>query len=209
MYVSLETFQKYSNVFSDNTELQQSYINAAEDVVENFLGYSLIKKNYTAITNGKGRDYLQLKVKPINRIINIKINGEDIDTDEFDISEEFIIYKNGIFPEGKKNIIIEFEAGYSSNQGNGIDEIDGGSAGTNTEESNEDNDITITENSNGIPQVILITIMRIAAILQAESDSNVAIVSKSFGDSGSRTYVNYTNFDKYLIPISRYKLIII
>lgn len=175
MYINLETFQKYSNIFTDNTELQQSYINAAENIVENYLGYSLTRKNYVSILNGSNSKYLQLRVKPINELISVNINEQEIDITEFNIEEEFILRNNDIFPEGI-NISVEYNAGY---------------------------------NTEDIPEIICLTILRIAALLQSESDSNIGITSKSFGDNGARTFINYTNFDKYLSPISSYKLIII
>jgi hypothetical protein len=60
-----------------------------------------------------------------------------------------------------------------------------------------------------LPQIIKMTVLRIASILQAESDGNVGVQSKSFADSGTRTFTNYTNFDKFLLPLSSYKLIVI
>jgi len=58
-----------------------------------------------------------------------------------------------------------------------------------------------------VPDLIKLTCLRIAAILQTEADNNIAITSKSFGESGSRTFYNFTNFQKYLLPISKWKLV--
>jgi hypothetical protein len=57
-----------------------------------------------------------------------------------------------------------------------------------------------------IPGIIKMTALRIAALLSTESDGNIGITSKTFQDSGSRTFVNTTNFNKYLAPIESYKL---
>lgn len=57
-----------------------------------------------------------------------------------------------------------------------------------------------------IPEIIKLTSLRIAGLLSTEV-GNVGITSKSFQDSGSRTFVNTTNFDKYLLQISRYRLL--
>jgi hypothetical protein len=61
--------------------------------------------------------------------------------------------------------------------------------------------------NNDMPNILKTTVLRIGAILQAEGDNNIAVSSKSFGDSGNRVFMNYTNFDKYLLPISSYKLL--
>ena len=60
--------------------------------------------------------------------------------------------------------------------------------------------------STDLPAVIKLTVMRIAALLQTESNNNIGISGKSFID-GSRTFTNFTNFDRYLIACSKYKLI--
>lgn len=58
-----------------------------------------------------------------------------------------------------------------------------------------------------IPAIIKLTILRIAGILQTESNGNIGITSKSFAESGNRTFVNTTNFDKYLILLSDYRIL--
>ena len=57
-----------------------------------------------------------------------------------------------------------------------------------------------------LPQIIKLTVLRIAALLQTESNNNIGISGKSFMD-GSKTFINFTNYDKYLISCSKYKLI--
>ena len=57
-----------------------------------------------------------------------------------------------------------------------------------------------------LPQIIKLTVLRIAALLQTESNNNIGISGKSFMD-GSRTFTNFTNFSKYLDVCSKYKLI--
>jgi hypothetical protein len=172
MYILLDDFQKYSNVFGDK-KLQEFYIQSAENIVENYLGYNISKQTYNILINGNGTDELQLKAKPINEIISVEINEEKININQFSTDNEFIYYKK-IFPIGIRNIEIVYSAGYD------------------TEE---------------IPNIILTTILRIATLLQTESDSNIGVTSKYFGDSGTRTFVNNTDYSKYLLPISQYKLI--
>jgi len=116
MIINVETFKKYSNVFIEDTELQEYYLQAAQDIVSSYLGYN----------------------------------------PEF----ELLNYKTGELED-------DFE----------------------------------------MPEIIKLTILRIASLLQTESDSNIGVTSKSFGDSGNRTFVNTVSFDKYLIQISQYRVI--
>jgi hypothetical protein len=184
-YISVEKLQKYSNVYGE-ADLQQNYIDSAENIVNTYLGYSPTLHHYLQYFDGTGTNELQLKAKPITAIINVEINGENIPLSEFStfFDNEFIYY-NKIFLYGKRNIKVEYEAGY------GI---------------TIDDDVA---NSQYVPSIIKMTVLRIAALLQSESDSNIGIQSKTFADSGTRTFINTVNFEKYLIQISNYKLLVI
>jgi hypothetical protein len=128
---------------------------------------------------------LQLRAKPITTIISVAINGESIPLSEFyNTTDSEFIYYNKIFPRGS-HIKVEYDAGW------GI---------------TIDDDVV---NSAYLPEIIKMTVLRIATMLQAESDSNIAVSSKSFGDSGTRTFINYTDYSKYLLPISIYKILVI
>jgi hypothetical protein len=181
----VEELQKYSNVYGDDG-LQQSYIDSAENIVNTYLGYSPTLHNYNQYFNGTGDNELQLKAKPIQTILSVEINGESIPLSEFynTIDSEFIYY-NKIFPWGKRNIKVEYDAGW----GTTIDDDE--------------------DNSAYIPEIIKLTVLRIAALLQTESDSNIGVTSKSFADSGTRTFVNTVDYSRYLIQLSNYKILVI
>ena len=55
-----------------------------------------------------------------------------------------------------------------------------------------------------LPPLIEQTILRIASLLWSESDGNIGVTSKSFAD-GSRNFISYTNYKKYLQEIEAYK----
>jgi hypothetical protein len=184
-YVSVEEFKKYSSVYAES-DIQQRYVDAAENIVNNYLGYSPVLRDYTHYFDGTGTSELQLKARPIRGITGAEINGESVPATElhFDKDSEFI-YFDRVFPCGKRNIKIQYSAGYGT--------------------------LPNTDLLNGelLPVVIRMSVLRIAALLQSESDSNIGVTSKSFSDSGTRTFTNFTSFDKYLSPISFYKLVVI
>jgi hypothetical protein len=184
-YVTVEELQKYSNVYGD-TILQQSYIDSAENIVNTYLGYSPTLHSYHQLLDGNGTNELQLQAKPILNLISVTINGNLIPLSEFysSMNNEFLYY-NKIYPIGKRNIEMEYDAGF------GI---------------TPDDDMV---NSAYIPSIIKMTVLRIAALLQTESDGNIGITSKSFADSGSRTFISTTNYDKYLIQLSSFKILVI
>jgi len=56
-----------------------------------------------------------------------------------------------------------------------------------------------------IPAIILHTITQIAALLLTER-GNIGISGMSDANTGSRTFISYTNFDKYLKNLKDYRL---
>jgi hypothetical protein len=56
-----------------------------------------------------------------------------------------------------------------------------------------------------IPGLVKITVLRIAALLQMESDNNIGVTSKTFGESGTRTFYKTTDYEVYLKQISRFR----
>lgn len=56
-----------------------------------------------------------------------------------------------------------------------------------------------------VPGIIKLTILRIAALMESESQGNIGVTSKQFGESGTRTYVKTTDYNPYLIQIAAYK----
>lgn len=52
-----------------------------------------------------------------------------------------------------------------------------------------------------IPQLIVLTILRIASLMLMETNGNIGLSGKSFSDS-SRSFVSYSNYQKYLQPLN-------
>ena len=67
-------------------------------------------------------------------------------------------------------------------------------------------DHTWSENaeSNVCPDIIVLTITRIATLLLMEAGENIGVTGKSMPDN-SRTFINYTSYMKYLRPIQNYR----
>lgn len=56
-----------------------------------------------------------------------------------------------------------------------------------------------------VPELIKLVCKEIATLMQLEENQNLGINSKSFGDSGTRSFLNVTNYDQYLKKLSKYK----
>lgn len=57
-----------------------------------------------------------------------------------------------------------------------------------------------------IPQIVVLTTLRIAALMLQEFDSNIGISSRSFADQ-SRTFINYSDYQKYLLPLKHMRIV--
>ncbi|MGI5068279.1 hypothetical protein [Treponema denticola] len=173
MIITVEDLQKFTQVYpEDNVNQQELFIQAASDIVCNYLRYNPEKREYNIFVNGNDSNEIYLSYKNITELKEIMIDNEIISIANIGFSDNSIFYKDkNIFPKGNKNINIKFVAGYED-----------------------------------IPAIIKLTTLRIAGILQTESENNIGISSKSFQDSGTRTFINTTNFDKYLLQISDYRI---
>jgi hypothetical protein len=211
--VSLADFQKYTNTFQNDTSLQESYLESAESIVFDYLGYDLLYKEYTETIIIEGKtNKIKLNAKPIQKLAGIKVNNISQPISNFAIVGNSLIDNSYFFV--KNDIVsVNYFAGYKSAENSNDDPseddiIDGGSPDTIYDDDNYDGG-TPFDRIYLLPNIIKTTVLRIAALLQTESDSNIGVTSKSFGESGSRTFVSFTNFDKYLLPISKYRIIAI
>ena len=168
MVVTKEELQGFTGVeFESGNNIADLFIGAAQNIVENYLGYEIESKEYTKHFSLHSSNVIKAGVKNITNVSAITIDGTPVEN--YYITDDKIILKQPVISD---NIIITFTAGFSTD----------------------------------LPQIIKLTVLRIAALLQTESNNNIGISGKSFMD-GSRTFTNFTNFSKYLDACSKYKLI--
>ena len=168
MIVTKEELEGFTGVqFENGNNIAELFIGAAQNIVENYLGYEVESKEYTKHFSLHSSNIIKCGVKNITAVKEITVDG--ILVENYYIDDDKIILKQPVISD---NIIVTFTAGFSTD----------------------------------LPQIIKLTVLRIAALLQTESNNNIGISGKSFMD-GSRTFMNFTNYDKYLISCSKYKLI--
>ena len=168
MIVTKEELEGFTGVqFENGNNIAELFIGAAQNIVENYLGYEVESKEYTKHFALHTSNIIKCEVKNITAVKEITIDGTLVE--DYYIDDDKIILKQPVISD---NIIVTFTAGFSTD----------------------------------LPQIIKLTVLRIAALLQTESNNNIGISGKSFMD-GSRTFTNFTNFDRYLIACSKYKLI--
>ena len=57
-----------------------------------------------------------------------------------------------------------------------------------------------------MPSVVTLSILRIATLMLSETGGNIGLTGKSFADN-SRTFINYSNYRKYLQPLDALRII--
>ena len=168
MVVTKEELQGYTGVeFEAGNNIAELFIGAAQNIVENYLGYEIESKEYIKHFSLHTSNVIKCGVKNITAVKEITVDGTLVEN--YYIDDDKIILKQPVISD---NIIATFTAGFSTD----------------------------------LPQIIKLTVLRIAALLQTESNNNIGISGKSFMD-GSRTFTNFTDYSKYLISCSKYKLI--
>ena len=168
MVVTKEELLGFTGIeFESGNNISELFIGAAQNIVENYLGYEIESKEYTKHFALHTSNVIKTGVKNVTLVSEITVNGTPVE--DYYIDDDKIILKQPVISD---NIIVKFTAGFGED----------------------------------LPQIIKLTVLRIAALLQTESNNNIGISGKSFMD-GSRTFVSYTNYDKYLISCSKYKLI--
>ena len=160
-------------------------------------------QGFTGVEFESGNNIAELFIGASQNIVESYL-GYEIESKEY--TKHFALHSSNVIKVGVKNITVVSEI-----------TIDG----TPVEDYYIDNDkiilkqpvisdniiITFTAGfGEDLPQIIKLTVLRIAALLQTESNNNIGISGKSFID-GSRTFTNFTNFSKYLDVCSKYKLI--
>ena len=73
----------------------------------------------------------------------------------------------------------------------------------------KDQDKVVVEyetNLNSAPPLVKTTILRIATLMLMEAGENIGITGKSAPDGMSRTFLNYSNYQKYLEPLRNYRV---
>ena len=60
--------------------------------------------------------------------------------------------------------------------------------------------------SENLPETIKLVILQIATLMLMEAGENIGVTGKSFGEN-SRTFINYTNMNKWLSKLDEYKIV--
>jgi hypothetical protein len=172
--VTVAEFKKYANKRDEDVTgeaLYASYVDAAESVVSDFIGFSPAEDDYTQTFYGDGVSYLQLKARPVT-LTSVTVDSVAKNIADFVVEDEVITNIDGdIFPTGSL-IVVAYTGGWDT-----------------------------------LPGIIKVTILEIAALFAMEAGENIGVTGTSFDGGNTRTFTNYTRFDKYLHKLTRYRVV--
>lgn len=174
-YVTLATWKKYANKREEDATgeaLYQLYIDAAEQIVSDYLSYSPSSTTYTHTLKGTGRDAIQLKAKPVTILTSVTVDDVARDVSDMILDNELMTDTTGDIFDVDADVVVVYTAGWAS-----------------------------------VPALIQMAVMEIASLLSLQSGENIGVSSTSFDGGNTRSFINYTNFDKYLRPIAPYKVV--
>lgn len=176
MIVSVTDFDTYSGNMETSTEvvaLKTTILTASQQVVEEYLGFSIESSERTDTVSGIGQSKLYLYALPITTVSSILLSGQEVSASEYSIGDRYLRLNSGVWPVGIDNVEVEYTAGWSAST---------------------------------LPAIIKMTILQIASLMLQETEGNIGITGKSFSEN-SRTFINYTNFDKWLKKLDVYRVV--
>ena len=160
-------------------------------------------QGFTGVEFESGNNIAELFIGAAQNIVESYL-GYEIESKEY--TKHFSLHSSNVIKAGVKNITVVKEITIDGTPVDGY-YIDNDRIILKQPVISDNIIITFTAGfGEDLPQIIKLTVLRIAALLQTESNNNIGISGKSFMD-GSRTFINFTNYDKYLIACSKYKLI--
>lgn len=175
MLITIDELNEFSGNFEETVTLKDTIIASASDVVINFLGFDPIVGERIYRSVGWGQDYLCLPIQSVVNITKIEIDGIEIPSADYEVEGNKVLLLNNKIFARSEKIVVTYMAGLY--------------------------DPNIAE---PVPPDIKHATLRIAALMLDETHGNIGVTGKSFADL-SKTFINYSNYDKYLKPLAHYR----
>lgn len=111
---TLDQFNEYTgNLEEDDNGLKQIYLDSAEQIIIDYLGYDFNENDYEEYLKSNGLDYVQLSAIPITTLTSVTIDGEVVENSKFSIKRDLLVYSEGVIPVGV-DVAVEYTAGYAT-----------------------------------------------------------------------------------------------
>lgn len=102
-YITVEELEDYVKKYPDESSLLEHYVSAAEEMVENYLGYSPELKEYRTVSYGDDGRLFCLEAFPLVELKEARINENPVDSSLFRIKKRNYLelnYGKGVFYSG-------------------------------------------------------------------------------------------------------------
>jgi hypothetical protein len=162
MIVTVEEFQEYTQDFNDST-LTETIIKAAQEIVENYIGYKLEAADYE-----EKKDFTRGYIAVEHPVIEIN------------------------------SLLVDGQAATGTSRGN-IIKLDDYQAGT--------AEVEYSGGLDPVPDIIRLVVLQIATLKLMETGKKIGVTGIQNPDGAGSTFINYTNFDKYLQNLKQYRIL--
>lgn len=212
--VSNQRFQVYSGFHPSDPSIVEGYLASAQSIVEKYLGYPLEEKvHYYKKKAVWNTDAILCDFLPVRGVSSLSVNGVMV--------EEPVVREYGVDIDIHRgdSIIMEYTAGYTPfvyEECHDAKYRSGFTYATKDSEGNfhvkydwevgDDVEGEVyfqiqNDGEGGLDPVIVSSILRIASLIHTESQGNIGMTGVNLGGV-SRSFTNYTSYEKYLKPLS-------
>lgn len=117
-FISLTEFNTYTGNYEDGeavVALKATILNSAQEVVSNYLEYSIKSTSYSDDVSGIGNNRLYLFAQPVTAVSSVSINGQTLASTDYSIvNARYLKLASGVWPVGVENVHVEYTAGWSA-----------------------------------------------------------------------------------------------
>lgn len=113
-YITKDELESYVNKYPEDETLVEQYASAAQEMIENYLGYSPELKSYVSERYGDNGALFALAAYPLVSLDKVTADGEELDTSRFRIRSRNYLeydYGRGLY-SSEKLYRIEYTAGF-------------------------------------------------------------------------------------------------
>lgn len=192
MYITAEELEEYVKKYPEDESLVKQYTQAAEEMIEKYLGYSPELKLYETTRYGDNGKLFELDSFPLRELQCVSVNGNEIDSSLFRMKSKNYIeynYGKGVFSSDSL-YSFKYTAGWEVKT---------------TEENTEPEKKRLVFEKNEVPAKIRTVALQIASLMWESEGGNIAVSSTSYADNGSRVFNNF-KADRFLDEIKEFRL---
>jgi hypothetical protein len=112
MLISTELLESFAEIKGSDPVLETNYIECAEEIVSQYLGYSISESAYDDKLIGNGLPYIKLSSFNVSNLV-LAVDSKIIDSSIYRVDGCFAIIKSGVFTKNS-TISATYQGGWTS-----------------------------------------------------------------------------------------------